>query len=680
MKLFLCEKPSQAKDIGKVLGVLDGRFDGYFKKGDVVVTWAFGHILANAMPDAYGDEFADFGNISALPLLPTEWKMSVSPKAAKQFKVIKGLLAQSQVVVIATDADREGEVIAREILDFCGYRKEILRFWTSGLDVTSVKKALAGIMPGTKKESLYHAGLARSRADWLVGMNLSRAYTVAYSAGFGKEHTLSIGRIQTPTLNLVVRRDAAIDGFVSYPYYTLNAEFQTATQERFTAAWQVPEELQNSDGLCSDKALVASLAAKLPGSPAQVLMARRELKKTPPPLPYSLSALQKEAGKLLGLSASKVLTIAQDLYEKHKITSYPRTPCRYLPKSQQGDVPAILDALVNIDHSIAAAIALTNPSRDSRVWNDGQVNKHSHHAIIPTVKADFDLAVLNKMEREIYTMVRNRYIAQFYPDYEYDAAVIMVSCCGQQFRATGQTPKIQGWKAFLGNVADDNEGVETGSGTTLPMLTQDDVVTVLEAKQTAKKTTPPPRFTEPTLLDEMETLSDFLKTIDDEQIKKILRSTNGLGTEATRANIIDRLFEMGYLSKERGKVVSTEKGRNLIARIPVMVADPVTTAKWELALAGIEEGRLRMEDFMAYQADLIRQLVEQAQADAASRPAKFKGNTHQNANPVSIHQAGQKCPTCSEGVLQERTLKDKPEKRFLGCSNYPNCKHFEWQQ
>ena len=218
MKLFLCEKPSQAKDIGKVLGVLDGRFDGYFKKGDVVVTWAFGHILANAMPDAYGDEFADFGNISALPLLPTEWKMSVSPKAAKQFKVIKGLLAQSQVVVIATDADREGEVIAREILDFCGYRKEILRFWTSGLDVTSVKKALAGIMPGTKKESLYHAGLARSRADWLVGMNLSRAYTVAYSAGFGKEHTLSIGRIQTPTLNLVVRRDAAIDGFVSYQY------------------------------------------------------------------------------------------------------------------------------------------------------------------------------------------------------------------------------------------------------------------------------------------------------------------------------------------------------------------------------------------------------------------------------------------------------------------------------
>ena len=229
MKLFLCEKPSQAKDIGKVLGVLDGRFDGYYRKGDVAVTWAFGHILVNAMPDAYGEAYADFGNISALPLIPTEWKMLVPPKVAKQFKVIKGLLAQAEEVVIATDADREGEVIAREILDYCAYRKKISRFWTSGLDPVSVKKALAGIMPGSKKETLYQAGLARSRADWLVGMNLSRSYTVAYAAGFGKEHTLSIGRIQTPTLNLVVRRDAAIDNFVAYPYYTLIVDFQTAS-------------------------------------------------------------------------------------------------------------------------------------------------------------------------------------------------------------------------------------------------------------------------------------------------------------------------------------------------------------------------------------------------------------------------------------------------------------------
>ena len=229
MKLFLCEKPSQAKDIGKVLGVLGGRDNGFFCKGDTAVTWCFGHILVNAMPTAYGEAYADFGNIDALPLLPDKWLMEVSDSAAKQFKVIRTLLAKADEVVIATDADREGEVIGREVLEYCGYRGKVSRFWTSGLDAASVKKALGRIMPGGKTETLYQAGLARSRADWLVGMNLSRAYTAAYAEGRGKAHTLSVGRIQTPTLALVVRRDAVIDTFKPYPYYTLRAVFQVAS-------------------------------------------------------------------------------------------------------------------------------------------------------------------------------------------------------------------------------------------------------------------------------------------------------------------------------------------------------------------------------------------------------------------------------------------------------------------
>jgi len=229
MKLFLCEKPSQAKDIGKVLGVLGGRDNGFFRKGNTAVTWCFGHMLANAMPAAYGEIYADFGNTDALPLLPDKWLMEVSDSAAKQFKVIRTLLAEADEVVIATDADREGEVIGREILEYCGYRGKVSRFWTSGLDAASVKKALGKIMPGGKTETLYQAGLARSRADWLVGMNLSRAYTAAYAEGRGKAHTLSVGRIQTPTLALVVRRDAAIGTFKPYPYYTLRAVFQVAS-------------------------------------------------------------------------------------------------------------------------------------------------------------------------------------------------------------------------------------------------------------------------------------------------------------------------------------------------------------------------------------------------------------------------------------------------------------------
>lgn len=675
VKLFLCEKPSQAKDIGKVLGVLDGRFDGYYQKGDTAVTWAFGHILTQAMPDAYGEVYADFGNIESLPILPQQWKMEVPSKTAKQFKVIKGLLAKADEVVIATDADREGEVIAREILDLCGYRKKVSRFWTSGLDTASVKKALASIMPGRQKETLYQAGLARSRADWLVGMNLSRAYTVAYSEGFGKEHTLSIGRIQTPTLNLVVRRDYIIDNFQPYPYYVLSADFQTTSKEVFAAVWQIPEALKNPDGLCTDKTFVTDLAKQLDNAAGTVVSAKTERKKTPAPLPYSLSALQKEAGKKLGISASKVLKIAQELYEKHKITSYPRTPCRYLPKSQQNEVADVFAAMAAIDGSLAPVLAKTDPNRPSRVWNDGQVNKHSHHAIIPTKTTNFSLSQLDKNEREIYLMIRNRYIAQFYPDYEYDATVILVESCNQQFKAVGQTPKVQGWKTWLGKT--DEDGSDDNDHVVLPAVSDGQQLTVISSKPETKKTAPPPRFTEATLLDEMQTLSDFLKSVDDEQVKKILRSTEGLGTEATRANIIDRLFEMGYMEKQKGKIVSTEKGRKLIAQIPAIVADPVTTAKWELALAGIESGKLTMEDFMAYQGDLIRQLVEQAKTDAAKRPKPAKPVA--SKPKLAKHKVGDICPDCG-GTLLEKALKNAPDKKYLGCSKYPECRHFEWLQ
>lgn len=624
MKLFLCEKPSQAKDIGKVLGVLGGRNDGYFRKGDTAVTWAFGHILSQMPPAAYGEQYADFGNTAALPVIPQTWQMEVSKGAAKQFKVIQKLLAEADEVVIATDADREGEVIAREILDYCGYRKKVSRFWTSGLDTASVKKALANILPGSKTEGLYLAGLARSRADWLVGMNLSRAYTAAYAEGYGKEHTLSVGRIQTPTLALVVRRDEIIDNFKPYTYYTLSAVFQAASGS-FTALWQIPEHLKNSDGLCTDKAPVETLVAQLDGSSGTVRTAATECKHTPAPLPYSLSALQKEAGNRFGMSPDEVLKTAQSLYEKHKITSYPRTPCRYLPKSQQAEVPQVFAALLALDPSLATVLQEADAQRPSRVWNDAQVNKHSHHAIIPTTVANADLSALSKAERDLYLMIRSRYIAQFYPDYEYEATVIETECCGHLFRTVGRRPAKAGWKSLLGDADEETEGSlkdgdeEQDSGQTLPPVKAGDAVQGSRSKAQQKQTAPPPRFTEPSLLDEMQTLSDFLKTVNDEQVKKVLRRTEGLGTEATRAAIIKRLFEMGYLEKKKRKVYATEKGRRLIARIPKTIADPVTTAKWEMALSAIETGKISLEEFTAYQEGMIRKLVAEAQTDARNR-------------------------------------------------------------
>lgn len=677
MRLFLCEKPSQAKDIGKVLGVLDGRHDGYFQNGNTVVTWAFGHILTQAAPDAYGEHYADFGNISALPILPEVWQMQVPPKVSKQFKVIKGLLAKADEVVIATDADREGEVIAREILDYCGYRKKISRFWTSGLDTQSVKKALSSIMPGKDKENLYQAGLARSRADWLVGMNLSRAYTVAYAEGYGREHTLSIGRIQTPTLKLVVQRDAAIDNFVPYNYYTMAVDFQTALKEVFTALWQVPENWKNKDGFCTDLDAVKALIQKLQNADAQVINAHTDRKTTPPPLPYSLSALQKEAGKKLGLSASKVLKIAQTLYEKHKITSYPRTPCRYLPKSQQTDVPEVFAAIAAIDPTLSEVLQNADPSRTSRVWNDNQVNKHSHHAIIPTKVARFELSQLNKEELAVYKMIRDRYIAQFYPDFEYDSTVIEVESCGHLFKAASQAPKVAGWKNLLGKDVSEEEQLDEGPA--LPELKQNEMLKATAVNQETKKTSPPPRFTESSLLDEMQTLKDFLRDVEDEQIRKILKSTEGLGTEATRAAIIDRLFEMGYMEKKRGKIYSTEKGRNLIARVPVIISDPITTAKWELALAGIEAGKLTLADFMTYQQKVIIELVEQAKKDAAGKPRPPKQSDSASTKKQAVaRNEDDICPTCKEGRLKQRGFKENPDKRYWGCSRFPECKHFEW--
>lgn len=676
MRLFLCEKHSQAKDIGKVLGVLDGIHDGYFQKGDTAITWVFGHILMQAAPDAYGEEFADFGNIEALPVIPDIWKMEVPSKAAKQFKVIKGLLGKATEVVIATDADREGEVIAREILDYCGYRKKVSRFWTSGLDTQSVKKALAAIMPGQKTENLYQAGLARGRADWLVGMNLSRAYTVAYAAGYGREHTLSIGRIQTPTLKLVVQRDAAIDNFVPYNYYTLAIDYQTALKEVFTALWQVPDDWKNKDGFCTDLDAVKALIQKLKKADAQVITAHTERKSTPPPLPYSLSALQKEVGKKLGLSASKVLKIAQTLYE-HKITSYPRTPCQYLPKSQEVEIQDVFAAITAIDPIMGGVLDSADPNRPSRVWNDNQVNKHSHHAIIPTKHARFDLAQLNKDELAVYKMIRDRYIAQFYPDFEYDSTVIEVESCGHLFKAASQTPKVAGWKNLLGKDVSEEEQLEEGPA--LPELKTNEMLKVTAVKQETKKTSPPPRFTEYSLLDEMQTLKDFLKNVDDEQIRKILKSTEGLGMESTRAAIIDRLFEMGYMEKKRGKIYSTEKGRNLIARVPAIISDPITTAKWELALAGIEAGKLTLAEFMAYQQKVITELVGQAKNDAAGKARAPKQTHSAGAKKQAVaRNEDNVCPTCKEGRLRQKGFKENPDKRYWGCSRFPECKHFEW--
>ena len=610
MKLFLCEKPSQANDIGRVLfgGIRqENRKQGYLQKGDLAISWAVGHILTDATPEKYGKQYEQW-KLETLPLIPQKWIKEIPEKLAPQFKVLQKLVNKADEVVIATDADREGEVIAREILDYCGFKGKISRFWTSGLDAKSVKTALGKIKPDAATRSLYYAGLARQRADWLWGMNLSRAYTVAYADGIGKEHVLSVGRIQTPTLALIVRRDEAIANFKPYDHYgiTIECEKDDDSGETFLAHWQIPEHLKNKDGFCTDLAFVQKLSGSLNDTKTQITEAKLEHKKTPPPLPYSLSELQKEASRKFQCSAGDVLKAAQSLYEKHKLTSYPRTPCQYLPESQKAEVASVFEALIAVDKNMAGIIAKANPNRDSRVWNDTQVNKHSHHAIIPTMNLSGNLKDLSELERNIYDMIRRRYIAQFYPDYEYASQIAVLEVENQTFKATGKTPLKQGWKVLFGQEEEKEEGVQSK----MPALKTGDTVMVIAHRIDNKTTTAPPKFTEATLLDEMKTLSDFFKTVDDENAKKVLRATQGLGTEATRAAVIERLYQVGYIEKKKQQISATAKGKKLIAKVPKIITDPVMTAKWETALSGIEEGKISLQQFMDLQAKTLTQLIE----------------------------------------------------------------------
>ncbi|MBR5675685.1 MAG: DNA topoisomerase 3 [Neisseriaceae bacterium] len=614
MKLFLCEKPSQAQDIGSVVfggNANSYRKQGYLQKGDIAISWAYGHILTDAAPEKYGKEFEKW-DLAPLPLIPQKWIKEVPEKTAGQLRIISNLLKKATEVIIATDADREGEVIAREILDYCRYSGKISRFWTSGLDEKSVRSALGKIKPDSATKSLYFAGLARQRADWLWGMNLSRAYTVAYGTGKGSERVLSVGRIQTPTLALIVRRDNIIENFEPYEHYGLTIECEKENGQSFLAHYQLPDGLKNQDGYCVNLDYIKQLSGCLKGLKRPVTESKLEHKKAPPPLPYSLSELQKEASRKFNVSAGDILNVAQALYEKHKLTSYPRTPCQYLPTSQKGEVAAVFNAMLAIDPTIAHLLQQANPNKESRVWNDTQVNKHSHHAIIPTMNTKGSISQLNALERSVYELIRLRYIAQFYPDFEYATQTVLLNIDNHIFKGVGRTPLKQGWQVLFEK---EKEQEEDDTQSQMPQVKTGETVTIATTQINKKKTAPPPKFTEASLLDEMKTLSDFFKTVKDESVKKVLRATLGLGTEATRAAVIERLYKVGYIEKNKKHQLSaTEKGKRLIAQVPSVITDPVTTAKWEMALSAIEDGKINLQQFMDTQEKYLHQLIGEVKA------------------------------------------------------------------
>ncbi|MBD2806712.1 DNA topoisomerase III [Xenorhabdus sp. ZM] len=646
MQLYLCEKPSQARDIARVLGVKQ-RGQGCLLSQNVTVTWAIGHLLEMAAPEHYGEQFGPPWRMEPLPVLPAQWQWTVKKETAEQFAVIKQLLKQADEVIIATDADREGEVIARELLEYCGFTGPVRRLWLSALDETSIRQALAALLPGKQTEPLYQAGLGRVRADWLTGINLTRLYTLkAQAQGFGE--VLPIGRVQTPTLALVVNRDNAIGRFEPRPYWQVMATLQK-DNVAFRAKWLPAPDACDEEKHCIREDIahrVVKACQQTQHAVVTGLIRKRE--KTPPPLCFDLGTLQQVASRQWGMGAGQVLTIAQSLYETHKATTYPRTDCGYLPVSMRADIPAVFTALTRTDPAMSGIISQLDTSLLSRVWNDSQIT--AHPAIIPT-RHTFDMTKLTADELKLYQLIRQYYLAQFLPAQETDVTEVTLNIGGQGFQAKGRVSVATGWKALFVREQEEKQEEKPDENAVLPALKKEEICQVNGVEIQPRQTRPPAPFTEGTLIAAMKNAAAF---IHDPQLKKVLRESSGLGTEATRAGIIEALFKRQLLVRKKKNLHATQLAQELIAGLPDVLTHPGMTALWEQSLDDIARGCATLDSFMQKQAQWLTHLMEKGKA----QPIQFT----LPKTPV--------CPRCG-GTMQKRMGKTTP---FWGCTRYPACK------
>ncbi|BAP45840.1 DNA topoisomerase III [Pseudomonas sp. StFLB209] len=642
MRLFLCEKPSQAKDIAAVLGATR-RGEGCLVGPNATVTWCIGHLLETAPPDAYDARYKRWA-LQDLPIVPGTWKMQVKPKTASQYKAVKRLLSEARELVIATDADREGEMIARELVEHCRYRGPIQRLWLSALDDASIRKALAALKPGAATFSLYHSALGRSRADWLIGMNMSRLFTLLGRQS-GYQGVLPVGRVQTPTLRLVVDRDRSIADFVPVPYWAIEVGLRHAGQD-FTAQWRAPADACDEQDRCLNQPLAQQAARDMQQSgQATAISVRTERIREAAPLPFDLGTLQEICSKKLGLGAQETLDIAQSLYETHKLITYPRSDCGYLPNSQHGEAAGIIAALTAADPSLQALRGHLDPARRSRAWNDAKVS--AHHGIIPTA-ATRAFERLSGKPRAVYSLIRARYLAQFLPNHEYDRTQADFDCAGHALRAVGKCIIEAGWKRALPEALTPAKGREAAPPQALPALHKGCVCPVTAVQLKDLWTQPPKPYTEGDLIKAMKNVA---RLVEDPLLKQKLKETTGIGTEATRAGIIQGLLDRGYLSKNGKALSATPPAFSLIDNVPRAIADPGTTAIWEQALDMVQNGEMSLEEFVAKQAAWMSKQVERYQglrlnlqgmpapAGAApwkkSRKGSGKGTTKRKSSNVS---------------------------------------------
>ena len=612
MILYLAEKPSLGKAIAAQLsGPRKATRTHIECGGSVTVTWAFGHLYEQAEPDAYlPDSVPKNGKgkkrwrLEDLPIIPQEWQKVPKSEAREQLAAIRKLLKDAAEVVNAGDPDREGQLLVDEILEAMHWRGPTKRIWLAALDPSSVQKALADLKDNATYRPLRDAAEARARADWLVGMNLTRGYTLK-SNGQG---VVSVGRVQTPTLALVVRRDAEIDGFTPVAFYVPQVTFRHVNGD-YKAAWKAPADAPGLDteGRLINLPAAQALIAAADHQAGTIKTFDTEDASESPPLPFTLSRLQATASAKHGLSAQDTLNAAQSLYETHKLATYPRTDCAYLPESQMSDARLVLAAVARVNPSLDGLAKGADLSLKSAAWNDAKIA--AHHGIIPTSHDQVSVDALSETERQVYDLIVRAHVCQFYPPHRYTKTVTVTECGGHEWEARGRTQLAAGWRAVLAGSEKPDADVQA-----LPLMKVGDAVDWLDGRVDHRQTKAPARFTDGTLIAAM---SSVHKLVQDPKIRARLKETSGLGTEATRANILEVLIKRGFIERKGKAVLSTEAGRILIAALPPALTDPGVTGLWEDFLSEIAAGTRTLAEFETQQRAFVAKRVQAAKDGAA---------------------------------------------------------------
>ncbi|MEW5552182.1 DNA topoisomerase III [Peribacillus frigoritolerans] len=626
--VVIAEKPSVARDIANVLKC-NKKGNGFLEGDKYIVTWALGHLVTLADPETYDIKYKTW-KLEDLPMLPEQMKLVVMKQTGKQFNTVKTQLNRSDVneIIVATDAGREGELVARWIIDKAKVHKPIKRLWISSVTDKAIKDGFNNLKPGKAYEDLYISAVARSEADWYIGLNATRALTTKFNA------QLNCGRVQTPTVAMVAAREEEITNFKPQTYYGIEAQ-----TDGLNLTWQDA----NGNSRSFNKEKTDSIVKSLGSKDATVVSIDRKAKKTFAPGLYDLTELQRDGNKLFGYSAKETLNIMQKLYEQHKVLTYPRTDSRYLSSDIVSTLPERLKACAVGEYRSLANKVLNKPIKVSKGFvDDSKVS--DHHAIIPT-EGYVNFSSFTDKERKIYDLVVKRFLAVLFPAFEYEQLTVQTKIGDQKFIAKGKSVINSGWKEVYANHFDDEESTDDVKDQLLPRIEKDDVLKTKLITQTSGQTKPPARFTEATLLSAMENPTKYMKT-NDKKLVDTLKSTGGLGTVATRADIIDKLFNSFLFEKRGGKeIYITSKGRQLLDLVPEKLKSPATTAEWEQKLELIAKGKLKKDAFINEMKDYTKEIV----SEIKTSDKKYK---HDNISTKS-------CPDCGKPMLEVNSKKGK---------------------